>query len=123
MWPRFLLLQGPLNFFNTTRCWAFNPWAYSKAACKKLYDATLDIIAQVEREMGAAAQQPDGQPAPVAQSNGTTSTTSSDVSYGGHVSSGALKQRQQQAAVSAAPMGVEEAAMIRSLEALPAWGS
>jgi hypothetical protein len=97
----FLLPQGPINFFNTNRCWAFNPWAYNKAACKKLYESTLDIISQVEREMGlgAAAQQPAAdQPAPVAESNGcanSNSNSSSSDSYGGHVSSGGLKQRQQ----------------------------
>jgi hypothetical protein len=41
------ILGGPINFFNTSRCWVVNPWAYNSAACKRLYDTTLDIISQV----------------------------------------------------------------------------
>jgi hypothetical protein len=41
------ILGGPVNFFNTSRCWPLNPWTYKKAACKRLYEMSLDMIDQV----------------------------------------------------------------------------
>jgi hypothetical protein len=146
------ILGGPINFFNTTRCWAFNPWAYNKSACKRLYESTLDLIATVEREMGEGAAQgvaaADGKPTGAnSVSNGAGSSDSdfgstsngggrtaepasvavggSSVSFGevASATSGGLKQRQQQVGVAAAPLGVEDLAMIRSLEAQPARGT
>lgn len=43
------------NFFNANRCWVVNPWAYSKVACRRLYEATLDLITQVEAELGISS--------------------------------------------------------------------
>lgn len=156
----FNILGGPINFFNTTRCWVVNPWAYNRAACKKLYDSTLEIISQIEREMGLGAVQSEqtasapatgaigstaksdatgakrdssvgGSSGGGSMSNGSGSAGQpasaavggSDVVYPEAVTGGGLRQRQQQAAASAAPMGVDDTVMIRSLEALPARGS
>lgn len=144
------ILGGPINFFNTTRCWAFNLWTYNRAACKRLYDSTLDLIATVEREMGEGAAQ--GVAAADRQSTGANGVSngngSSDSGFGrssnssarstagpasvavggssvsfGEVASGGLKQRQQQAGATAAPLGIEDVGMIRSLEAQPARGT
>lgn len=130
---------GPFNLLNAHRCWALNPWAYNKAACKKLYDMTLDLIAQVEGELGLKASQPQGiaadgvtdtssslETGPGSTSNGSDAEPASSavggstVTYMAAVGTG-LKQRQQQAA--AAPMGVEEVNLALSAEALPAKGS
>lgn len=43
----FNLLMGPVNFFNAWRCYVLNPYCYNKAACKKLYEKTLDLIGEV----------------------------------------------------------------------------
>lgn len=129
---------GPFNLLNAHRCWVINPWAYNKAACKKLYDMTLDLITQVESEVGLKASQPQGiaadgvtdssslETAPGSTSNGSSGEPvssaigGSTVSYMAAVGTG-LKQRQQQAA--AAPLGVEEVNGALSAEALPAKGS
>lgn len=42
-----IMLAGPVNFLNAWRCIVVNPWCYSKAACKKLYEKTLELIDEV----------------------------------------------------------------------------
>jgi hypothetical protein len=140
----FNILGGPINFFNTTRCWVLNPWAYNRAACARLYDSSLDLIGQVEQELGLPASQRRSVAA-VADGSGSGSSSADGVAAGGAIAGGAvaadgvngsdsgsnstglpagdatggssvdfrsavtgLKQRQQQAAVPAAPLGVEE---------------
>jgi hypothetical protein len=39
--------MGPVNFLNAWRCYVLNPYCYNKAACKKLYEKTLDLISEV----------------------------------------------------------------------------
>lgn len=111
-----------------------NPWVYNQAACKRLYEMSLDMVAEVEREIGQAgassAQQ--GKESEAAAVNGGTSNditeptsgVSASVLYeGGLHHDGALKQRQQAAAASAAPAGAGDTLMMMSGEALPARGS
>lgn len=48
----FNLLLGPVNFFNASRCIAVNPYCYSKAACKKLYEKSLGLVDEVGSWVG-----------------------------------------------------------------------
>lgn len=110
----FNLLMGPVNFLNAWRCYVLNPYCYNKAACKKLYETTLDLISEVERELGLTSSQPHA-----VSNSATTDSTSTDITNGrvdgaDGASSGVvyedavhngLKQRQQAEAASAAPLG------------------
>ncbi|KAF8072974.1 RDH12 [Scenedesmus sp. PABB004] len=51
-----LVALGPFaNFRNTGRVWAVNPWVYSRAACKRLYDAALALTKELGAELDAAS--------------------------------------------------------------------
>jgi hypothetical protein len=43
----FNLLFGPINFFNASKCIVVNPYCYNKAACKKLYEKSLELVDEV----------------------------------------------------------------------------
>eukprot|EP00882_Tetradesmus_deserticola_P000889 GHRQ01000963.1.p1 GENE.GHRQ01000963.1~~GHRQ01000963.1.p1 ORF type:complete len:445 (+),score=210.22 GHRQ01000963.1:166-1500(+) len=45
------------NCFNAFPRWATNPWNYNKGACVRMYESALDLIQQVQQEMGMQQQQ------------------------------------------------------------------
>lgn len=55
-----LLYFGPSyifqNCFNASSRWATNPWLYNKGACQRLFEQSLDLVQQVERELGMQQQ-------------------------------------------------------------------
>lgn len=53
-----------LNWNNAGRCYAWNPWVYNKEACSRLYDSTLRLIKDVERQLAGQQQQEPQPPHP-----------------------------------------------------------
>jgi hypothetical protein len=62
------------NCFNAWPRWATNPWNYNKGACVRLYETALNLINQVEQEMGLKQQQP-GTGVGQVVSNGSSAAT------------------------------------------------
>uniref|UniRef100_A0A383VFY4 Uncharacterized protein n=1 Tax=Tetradesmus obliquus TaxID=3088 RepID=A0A383VFY4_TETOB len=48
------------NCFNAWPRWATNPWNYNKGACVRMYEGGLELIRQVEQELGLQQQQQPG---------------------------------------------------------------
>lgn len=48
------------NCFNAWPRWATNPWNYNRGACVRMYEGGLELIRQVEQELGLQQQQQPG---------------------------------------------------------------
>jgi hypothetical protein len=66
------------NCFNAFPRWATNPWNYNKGACVRLYEASLDLVRQVEQEMGLQQQQQQQGGGGVGQAVGDGAVSSSN---------------------------------------------
>eukprot|EP00879_Flechtneria_rotunda_P014905 GHRR01015573.1.p1 GENE.GHRR01015573.1~~GHRR01015573.1.p1 ORF type:complete len:335 (+),score=75.55 GHRR01015573.1:764-1768(+) len=49
--PSYLMLRLLQNWNNTGRCYPLTPWVYNKAACKRLFEGTQELIKEVEMEL------------------------------------------------------------------------
>jgi hypothetical protein len=107
-----------------------NPWCYSQAACKRLYEVSLNMVSEVESEITKSATQKiqlAGQTAAAPAANGSTSTEPVNgagpqgVKHASYDDAHHANVKQQQQAL--APMGVEEVYTVLSAEALPLKGS